>query len=159
MLPHLEQGNLFQRWDDRDHAKNIAGGPQAVTAQVLEALRCPSDPMPGPVYHLVQLPPEFAWVQGYYGIGSYGGNAGTRGFPPGAAPAYPTMSKDGLFYTGSEVRLQEITDGVSNTLLLGERVHHDPEFDRVTGSRSPQDTRSRAGGHGPRWYSPAVRAT
>src|SRR5262249_24602696 len=33
----------------------------------------------------------------------------------------------------SSIRLADITDGTSNTFLFGERVHHDPEFDR----RSP----------------------
>ena len=40
------------------------------------------------------------------------------------------MSKDGIFFTDSSFCFADITDGLSNTLLFGERFHHDPEFDR-----------------------------
>src|SRR5262249_45743923 len=39
------------------------------------------------------------------------------------------MSRDGLFWIGSHVRIPDITDGSSTTLLFGERYHRDPEFD------------------------------
>src|SRR5262249_11852779 len=35
------------------------------------------------------------------------------------------------FFLDSRIRLEDITDGTTNTFLFGERVHHDPEFDRL----------------------------
>jgi prepilin-type processing-associated H-X9-DG protein len=137
LLPYFEQGGLYREWDDRDHRNNLAGGREATAATSLEILRCPSDPMPNPVYYLVQIPPPFEWCKGYYGMSSYGGSAGTTSYPPGPAPDHPKLSKDGLFYISSQVRLRDVTDGTSNTLFFGERVHHDPEFDRTTPTSAP----------------------
>ena len=61
---------------------------------------------------------------------SYGGNAGKRSFHPGDAPAFPRMTRDGIFFLDSCVRLTDVKDGTSNTFLFGERFHHDPEHDR-----------------------------
>jgi prepilin-type processing-associated H-X9-DG protein len=62
-------------------------------------------------------------------MSSYGGNAGKRSVPPGGPPAFPGITRDGIFFIGSCVRLTDVTDGSSNTLLFGERYHRDPEFD------------------------------
>ena len=62
-------------------------------------------------------------------MSSYGGNAGKRSMPPGPPPDFPGMTRDGIFFIDSSVRLSHVTDGSSNTLLFGERFHHDPEFD------------------------------
>src|SRR5262245_5730224 len=38
LLPSLEQDNLHRRWDYNDLANNVAGGPNALTAQVIKVL-------------------------------------------------------------------------------------------------------------------------
>jgi prepilin-type processing-associated H-X9-DG protein len=73
-----------------------------------------------------------ARTRGFYAQNSYGGNAGTRGYAGAAAADIPLISRDGLFFIDSEVRVGDITDGTSNTLLFGERHHHDPEYDRIS---------------------------
>src|SRR5262249_52441503 len=65
------------------------------------------------------------WCWGFYGMSSYGGNAGTRSVPIGG------ISRDGIFWVDRGVGIQEITDGTSNTFLFGGRYHPDPEFDRL----------------------------
>src|SRR5262249_19778131 len=55
--------------------------------------------------------------------------AGTRSVPPGDPPAFPGISRDGIFFLDSCVRLADIIDGSSNTFLFGERYHRDPEMD------------------------------
>jgi prepilin-type N-terminal cleavage/methylation domain-containing protein/prepilin-type processing-associated H-X9-DG protein len=131
LLPYFEQDNLRKRWDGHDNRNNVAGGRNAIQAQVIEILRCPSDPLAQPVVELTAanaLSPPWSW--GFYGMSSYGGNAGTRSVNPGGPPAFPGISRDGIFFLGSCVRLTDIRDGTSNTLLFGERFHRDPEFDR-----------------------------
>jgi prepilin-type processing-associated H-X9-DG protein len=40
-------------------------------------------------------------------------------------------TKDGIFFEGSVVRIADVTDGLGNTLLFGERNHWDPNYDRL----------------------------
>ena len=122
LLPYFEQDNLYRRWDYADNRNNVAGGTNATTAQVIKLLICPSDPLSEPVVYKPPSPP-IAWITGFYGLGSYGGSAGTRWVPG--------MTRDGIFFIDSRVRFADIIDGSSNTLLFGERYHFDPEFDRI----------------------------
>jgi prepilin-type N-terminal cleavage/methylation domain-containing protein/prepilin-type processing-associated H-X9-DG protein len=126
LLPYFEQDNLLKQWDPDDNRKNVAGGRNATTAQVIKLLICPSDPLPEPV---VYKPPSLpiAWISGFYGLGSYGGSAGKRWVPP----VPPGITRDGIFFIDRGVCFADITDGTSNTLLFGERHHFDPEFDRI----------------------------
>src|SRR5262249_39581578 len=135
--PSFEQDNLHNKCDTYYNSKNVAGGENALTAQVIKLLICPSDPLPETVVEFKALvAPRWAW--GFYGMSSYGGNAGTRSVPFGAPPAFPGISRDGIFWIGSCVRLTDIKDGTSNTFLFGERFHRDPEFDRLQPVLQPQ---------------------
>jgi prepilin-type processing-associated H-X9-DG protein len=137
LLPYFEQDNLHNKWDYGDNGKNVAGGENAITAQVIKILLCPSDPLPETVVEgNVPVAPPWAW--GFYGMSSYGGNAGTRSTPPGLPPAFPGISRDGIFWIGSCVGFKDITDGTSTTFLFGERFHRDPEFDRLQPVLNPQ---------------------
>jgi prepilin-type processing-associated H-X9-DG protein len=129
LLPYFEQDNLYTRWDYNDNRNNAAGGTNATQAQVIKILLCPSDPLPKPVVQLTaDLAPQWSW--GFYGMSSYGGNAGKRSFSPGSAPLFTGMTRDGIFYFDSCVRLTDVSDGTSNTFLFGERYHRDPQYDR-----------------------------
>jgi prepilin-type processing-associated H-X9-DG protein len=139
LLLYFEQDSLHRWWDYNDNRKNVAGGRNAIQAQVIEILLCPSDPLPERVVEMTAanatLTPSWAW--GFYGIGSYGGSAGKRSVPPGPPPDFPGITRDGVFFLDSSVRLSHVTDGASKTLLVGERVHHDPEFDLLRPVVSP----------------------
>jgi prepilin-type processing-associated H-X9-DG protein len=130
LLPYFEQDNLHNKWDYYDNRNNVAGVRNATQAQVIKILLCPSDPLPEPVVQTTaanSLAPPWSW--GYYGMSSYGGSAGKRSVNPGSPPAFPGITRDGIFFIGSCVRLTDVTDGSSNTILFGERYHRDPEFD------------------------------
>ena len=124
LLPQLEQGTLQKTWDFSDPMNNTLGGLSATTTTVLPVLLCPSDV-------LDQNPVLENGV--YYGLTSYGGNGGTRSYFPSSAAV------DGVFHTtdsASEpnpgqrpVRMRQITDGSSKTLLLGERRHNDANYE------------------------------
>ena len=129
LLPHFEQDNLRRKWDPADNRNNGAGR-DSTQAQVIKGLICPSDRLPDPVWELTAGYPVPAWSLGFYGMSSYGGNAGKRSVLTGGPPDLPRLSKDGVIYVGSNVRLVDITDGSSNTLLFGERLHDDPEYER-----------------------------
>jgi len=120
--PYLEQGNLTGNWDFADPLKNTAGGQAAKTAAVVPVLLCPADVIPAN--------PVDTGTNGWYALGSYGGNGGSRCYDPKVA------TNDGMFFVtgpGGEpvpnaapVRFGDVTDGLSNTALFGERSHLDP---------------------------------
>jgi prepilin-type N-terminal cleavage/methylation domain-containing protein/prepilin-type processing-associated H-X9-DG protein len=124
LLPQLEEANIQQTWDFADPGNNALSGATARTATVLPMLLCPSD-------LIDQNPVQFNGD--FYGVTSYGGNGGSRSYFPSSATA------DGIFHTtgsASEpsvnqraVRVAEITDGTSKTILLGERRHDDDNFE------------------------------
>jgi prepilin-type N-terminal cleavage/methylation domain-containing protein/prepilin-type processing-associated H-X9-DG protein len=128
LLPYFEQNNLYKKWDYDDNRNNVAGGTTAVTAQVIGILLCPSDMLPEHVVHNTarNVPP---WSRGFYGMSSYGGNAGKRSGILLSPPPFYGCSRDGIFFLESCVRLADVTDGSSNTLLFGERYHRDPELE------------------------------
>jgi prepilin-type N-terminal cleavage/methylation domain-containing protein/prepilin-type processing-associated H-X9-DG protein len=126
LLPYFEQDNLKNRWDYSDFRTNVAGGRNATTAQVLPVLLCPSDPLPDLINHFVAAGPPYAYASGFYGLSSYGGNAGKWSWPT------IHVTRDGIFFQDSRIRLADVTDGASNTFLFGERSHRDPEFDHFT---------------------------
>ena len=131
LLRYFEENNLHERWDDNDNRNNVAGGIAATQAHVISILICPSDVLPEPVWELLPgnypVPP---WSCGFYAISSYGGNAGKRSVLSGGLPDLPRLSKDGIIFVGSRVRLKDITDGSSHTFLFGERFHEDAEYER-----------------------------
>ena len=122
LLPYLEEGSLYDRWKQPDADR------QALAATVLSSLVCPSDIIPdNPVQNRVS--------ERWYGLTSYGGNGGTRSFHPES----PELKTDGVFFEvglysrprryQAAVRISDITDGTSHTLLFGERTHRDPNYD------------------------------
>jgi prepilin-type N-terminal cleavage/methylation domain-containing protein/prepilin-type processing-associated H-X9-DG protein len=121
LLPYFEQDNLAKKWDDKDNRNNVTGGRNATTAQVIKILLCPSDQLPDPVSQYTLTP---AWATGFYGMSSYGGNAGIR------SVLAARMTRDGIFFIDSSVRIADVTDGTSSTFLFGERFHRDTEYDR-----------------------------
>src|SRR6056297_84579 len=149
LLPYVEQAGLFERWDfdttlaaavsnTRDHAGDMTAG--AASAARIPIFRCPADQLPdGPVkldYN------RTGYATGWFTISSYVGNGGTHSTYFRDAD----MQDDGLFYmTGplskpafwqthlaadaAPARWRDVLDGLSQTLLFGERYHFDPAFD------------------------------
>src|SRR5262249_23625738 len=106
LLPYFEQDNLHNKWDYCDNRNNAAGERNATQAQVIKLLLCPSDPLPETVVESKSLiAPRWSW--GFYGMSSYGGNAGTRSVITGPPPAFPGISRDGIFWIGSCVGFQD----------------------------------------------------
>jgi prepilin-type N-terminal cleavage/methylation domain-containing protein/prepilin-type processing-associated H-X9-DG protein len=128
LAPYLEQDNLTRDWDIVDPLMNTVlpvPGRQAKTATIVPLLTCPSDP--------IRENPVDAGNNRWYALTSYGGNGGTRSYDPSLA------TNDGIFHVigpgsqtasnGAPIRIADITDGLSNTALFGERSHRDPNLD------------------------------
>lgn len=121
ILPYIDQGPLYNQWNFADPLANESSGN---TALILPVLNCPSD-------IITQNP--FVKPSGVkYAITSYGGNGGTQSHPPTATAGNGIFAGIGPA-TGvpafNVIRVRDVSDGLSNTLLFGERSHVDLIFD------------------------------
>ena len=124
LLPYIEQAPLHRVWDFVSPNANYVGGSGARAATVLSTYMCPSHPVASNPITAGSITAALT---------TYGGNGGTKPFPPARSPT------DGMFHlvgplsqpraNQTGVRILGITDGTSNTLLLGERVVGDPALD------------------------------
>ena len=134
LLPHLEQDNLYKLYDN--HVTNIHPNNQRVRETFLQVYTCPAD-MNGNRLLLPQTGEPDGDSNGVmFRTGSYRGMSGISWDQTNMWAGYPSEVSSnvthlprgrGLFHTdspdsGSRVeRTATITDGLSNTLAVGER--------------------------------------
>ncbi len=151
ILPYIEQGNVYNQIN---FSQGVGTGSNAAVSQTtLTIFQCPSDPYPQavPVYDSTFSNPIATvahgnyvgcngWVECFANAGgnyqpSSDGGAAEDGDVGGTGPA-----GDGLFYRNSHNRMTDVTDGLSNTIIVGERCStHSPSTwtGAVTGGRVP----------------------
>jgi prepilin-type N-terminal cleavage/methylation domain-containing protein/prepilin-type processing-associated H-X9-DG protein len=121
LLPYLEQEAIRRIWVYTPAGpQNWGTIPEAQTKGAANSIRsylCPTG-CGAPVLGYEN------W-QGYnMGLTCYLANAGTQSFP--------VQSQDGIFFQDSRVRLTDVVDGTSNTLLFGERNYRQPAVNGCT---------------------------
>jgi prepilin-type N-terminal cleavage/methylation domain-containing protein len=129
LLPFVEQLSIEQAWSYTNFNSNRVGGETAVIARSSGVFTCPSDILPQNAQDNFSDPPR-VWA-----LTSYHGCAGTRGYPRGPTAGRPSLFdfKDGFFNQNKAYRFDDIKDGLINTIMFGERWHHDQIFDSQTG--------------------------
>jgi prepilin-type N-terminal cleavage/methylation domain-containing protein/prepilin-type processing-associated H-X9-DG protein len=142
LYPYLEQQNTYDRFNF-----NLPAGPgnavwtnpansmgaDAPTAVVVSMLLCPSDGMGGKVHHHKD-------GVGDYARGNYAGFFGSLDYGS-AQPPFHAGHKPAAFALNMPVRIADIRDGASNTMVFGEIL---------TGVNSDNDIR------GVSWYDHAA---
>jgi prepilin-type processing-associated H-X9-DG protein len=131
LLPYLEQQPLYDQIMAIEAGEFYdQPGPNSVWARAPAVFVCPSDYMPGQ---------PCVWSDGvkdvYCGISSYMGNGGTT------ANADSGIISDPRFVNPprkTPVRLSDVTDGTSCTLMFGERYTFDPLWAAFADSMSAQ---------------------
>lgn len=109
LLPYMEQDNVYKVWiftpSGSQNWGTLANASTKGAANIVRALLCPTG------CGAVAITEN--WSGYNMGLTCYLANAGTR--------SYATQSKDGIFFENSRIRVTDIFDGSSNTLLFGER--------------------------------------
>lgn len=119
ILPYLDQSNLYNQINF-----NLDINDPAQTAGVIDVslpvFRCPSDPSP----QTFDLEEEGSpgTVLAKLATGNYIGVFGDEELDScESVPAGSTCKSTGLFYQNSNTRFRDITDGTSQTVVVGER--------------------------------------
>ena len=142
LLPYIEQANVARALNHVGKlslpsnitvsGKTVPGndsqylnclGENTPGATVIKTFLCPSDTAPSQIQY------KSGTNLYYFGANTYGGNAGIVSF------YFDAMSQDGIFYINSSVRVADIQDGTSNTLLFGERNRIDPTYEVLSGTK------------------------
>src|SRR5262249_10889594 len=108
ILPHLEQDNLYRQLNLTLPVEN---SPAIRT--MLKVYLCPSDLTPPPAF---AVPDRFGATRARY--------AGGRGGDESETDAANGL---GVFYRNSRTRMTDITDGTSQTILVGDRAWSNAE--------------------------------
>jgi prepilin-type N-terminal cleavage/methylation domain-containing protein/prepilin-type processing-associated H-X9-DG protein len=119
----LNQTNMYGIYSDSQYVN--CTGPSSYGANQLKVWVCPDDQLPDPA---VTTYTDDSGTNYYFGMASYGGNAGT------ISTYWTDETRDGIFWLNSRVNISMVTDGTSSTLFFGERYHLDPAFDQLTGT-------------------------
>ncbi|MFL5342663.1 MAG: DUF1559 domain-containing protein [Gemmataceae bacterium] len=121
LFPFMEQDNLFRAIDiTKNQYAQVSASPASPGAQVVSILVCPAD------FALTNKNPQQGFSGYYWGMSSYGGNAGSRNTFWTDLTKYSGF--DGVFHVNSHTRIADITDGMSNTFFFMERFHFDPNW-------------------------------
>ena len=108
ILPYLEQGNLYNQLD---LTRSVPASPAIQT--IVKTYICPADQTP-----LAPFPVTSA-TGVYIASAAPSSYAATVGQD---ANDVADLSGDGVFYRNSQVRLTDITDGTSQTVMIGDRA-------------------------------------
>jgi prepilin-type N-terminal cleavage/methylation domain-containing protein/prepilin-type processing-associated H-X9-DG protein len=147
LLPYVEQANLYNQIN---FSQGVTVGSNATVAQhSLTIYQCPSDAyqQPVPLYDSDFTNPIAMVAHGNY-VGCNGWEEcfnGAGGNPPSGSgtdgdPGGLGKSGVGVFYRNSGTRISDVTDGLGNTIFVGERSgNHSPSTwtGAVTGGRCP----------------------
>jgi len=146
LLPYIEGDNVYQQIN---FSQPVGTGVNAqISLLHLTIYECPSDPyqQPFPVYDSSFTNPIATvahanyvgcngWIECFNGAGGNPSSAGNDGLVGGAG-----QSGVGLFWRNSRNKIANVTDGLSNTIVVGERSsNHAPSTwtGAVTGGRCP----------------------
>src|SRR5262245_20191608 len=127
ILPELEQGNLFRLWDYNKDPFFLA--PNEALTAVVPTWFCPSRREPtGSCAKAFKQRIACPIADGTNGSpGDYAACIGTTGADyPLYMPNGGVVAPNGVFVWGRGINFQMIPDGLSNTILVGEK--HVPEF-------------------------------
>lgn len=106
VLPYIEEDSLYQKIQATKFTYLNDINYFALTTNV-NAYTCPSD---SGTKNLAYVPPDYLGLGFSLSICNYFGVSGTN-----------HLAKDGTFFSASKIRISDILDGASNTIIVGEK--------------------------------------
>ena len=156
LLPYLEQDNMYRLLDLRERiyqpAPGLVPNRERIKDLVVPTFVCPSSPLPALVVPEDADPPHQVQVGNYVGIMGASTDTWNHTDPTGrrrvadCQPSLPVqfnmggfIASNGILFPASRIRMQDIRDGSSHTILLGEQsdygsnpgVHPDHVYPRL----------------------------
>ncbi|WP_315861173.1 DUF1559 domain-containing protein [Anatilimnocola floriformis] len=127
MLPYVEQANVYNKWQFvSSSGYTNANNAAAVNDLKIKVYRCPSSAVPE--FFTSGGAAARKMIVSYTGIsGSAINTSGTGVYPQGCCTATASgslASDNGVFYANSKTGFSSITDGSSNTWMIGEQSRH-----------------------------------
>src|SRR5262245_2678640 len=119
LLPYVEQDALYKQLNPMMTGANRFGGgvnpamPTPLTQMTVPIYRCPSDPAP-----------DLNTFRLNHAMSNYRAVCGTDNSPGGIFVT--NEDRGGVMFQNSKVKIEEITDGTSNTIALGECIFDEP---------------------------------
>lgn len=111
ILPELDQGPLFNTYNVINNIRNVQDVSNAIKQVKIPALMCPSDPNGG----------AFSGNGAQIGFhGNYVVCAGNNSLPMGNPISATVAPLNGMFWNISSVKMRDVTDGTSNTIMAAE---------------------------------------
>jgi prepilin-type N-terminal cleavage/methylation domain-containing protein len=115
ILPYIEEENIKNAVGKVTNMADLEATNAALREAQIHVFYCPSVDRQ-----------EYNYTAGDWGVSTYYGitGAGRPGFVRTLETSHcGNLYTDGLMYPDSEVRMKQVTDGTSHTLLFGERVY------------------------------------
>jgi len=125
ILTAVEQDNLFRQYNVNQYPFNTppftplsSPANQAVTSTRVKTFLCPSNPDSSgqAVSYLFPLG-GFSWT---IAPGDYGPIRGVDPVLAASIPGFPTGNLNGMFQVDRQTRIADVTDGLSNTIMMPE---------------------------------------
>jgi len=162
MMPYMEQQQIYDNWSFKDRSLN-SFDEKSPAATVIATMICPSDNPAQKVVNIdsSKLSSAYMAFPGFYSITSYAGNHGSNNYfsdtaggcstgstddgiffmytSPGSTSAgrcYPRPAPFPCFRPDHPIKLKQVTDGTSKTLMFGEKYNEDAIFDAKFSSKS-----------------------